>query len=82
MERRATQPDKRTVQYLWMVERASDRILMTWTPASGGVFMIVVSHIGTTPRPSFAEAVETVCHGMQSVLCDTGSLDAVRLGAH
>jgi hypothetical protein len=65
-----------------MVERASDRILMTWTPASGGVFMIVVSHIGTTLRPSFAEAVETVCHGMQSVLCDTGSLDAVRLGAH
>ena len=81
MERRATQPDKRAVQYLWMVESASERILVTWTPANGSVIMIVVAHRATTRCPSFANAVETDCHGMLAALWDVRAIHAAQPGA-
>jgi hypothetical protein len=82
VERRSVQPDNPAVQYLWMVERASERILMTWTPANGGMIMIVVTHIGTTQCPSFAVSAETRSQGMQAALWDARRIHAMQLGAH
>ena len=82
MERRSVQPDNPAVQYLWMVESPSERILATWTPANGGVIMIVVTHLETTRCPSFADAVETDCHAMQAALGDARSIHAAQPGAH
>ena len=82
MERRSVQPDNPAVQYLWMVESPSERILVTRTPASGGVIMIVVTHLETTRCPSFADAVETDCHAMQAALDDARSIHAAQPGVH
>jgi hypothetical protein len=82
VERRTIQSDNPAVQYLWMVESASERILVTWTPANGSVIMIVVAHLATTRCPAFAEAVETDCYRMQAALWDARAIHAARPGAH
>jgi hypothetical protein len=62
------------VQQLWVFERASERILVTWTASQGGVVLIVITEDGTTRCRSFggADAFNAYRQQMQATLREPG----------
>lgn len=59
---------------LWVFERASERILVTWTATKRGVVLIVITEDGTTRCRSFGvkDAFNSYRHQMQATLREAG----------
>ena len=62
------------VPNLMLFERASERILVTWTASRGGIVLIVITEDGTTRCRSFADSAAFTAHqqAMQSALDGAG----------
>ena len=62
------------VPNLWLFERASERILVTWTTSRGGIVLIVITEDGTTRCRSFADPAAFAEHqqAMQGTLEASG----------
>jgi hypothetical protein len=62
------------VAHLWLFERASECILVTWTASRGGVVLIVITEDGTTRCRSFPNLGAFTHHqqAMQRALAAAG----------